>query len=135
MFQFGTSGLVFCGSEFKISTVFTIILNTNRFVELTNLDNYQLDPVEDFTDFLFIFMYIVSMTYQISIPCYFGSIVKHKSEQLPLDLLESDWLDGRTSMRRSITIIGERVKRPITPFAGGLFAVGLPTFVSVSFFF
>lgn len=76
-------------------------------------------------------MYIVSMTYQIFIPCYFGSIVAQKSEQLPRDLLESNWMAGRPSMRRSITIIGERVKRPITPFAGGLFAVGLPTFVSV----
>lgn len=77
------------------------------------------------------FMYIVSMTYQIFIPCYFGSIVNKKSEQLPLDLLESNWLGGSASMRRSVTIIGERVKRPIIPFAGGLFAVGLPTFVSV----
>lgn len=91
----------------------------------------QLHPVDDFTDFLFLFLYILSMTYQIFIPCYFGSIVSQKSEQLPTNLLESNWLDGTTSMRRSVTIIGERVKRPITPFAGGLFVVGLPTFVSV----
>lgn len=76
-------------------------------------------------------MYIVSMTYQIFIPCYFGSIVQEKSEQLPFDLVDSNWLEGKASLRRSVTIIGERVKRPITPFAGGLFAVGLPTFVSV----
>lgn len=78
-------------------------------------------------------MYIVSMTYQIFIPCYFGSIVTAKSEQLPLAVFGANWLDGGSrGLRSSVTIIGERVKRAITPFAGGLFAVGLPTFVSVS---
>lgn len=76
-------------------------------------------------------MYLVCMTYQISIPCYFGSIVKVKSERLPQYLLESNWIEQSKSFKSSVMIFGERAKRPITPFAGGLFAVGLPTFVSV----
>lgn len=76
-------------------------------------------------------MYIVSMTYQIFIPCYYGSAVQAKSEQLPGGLMAAGWLGASAAFRRSLTVVGERVKRTIQPFAGGLFAVGLPTFVAV----
>lgn len=67
-------------------------------------------------------------------PCYYGSIVKAKSEQLPHRMFNANWIEQTPSFKKSMLIFGERAKRPIAPFAGGLFALALPTFVAVCCF-
>lgn len=79
-------------------------------------------------------IYIVSMVFQILIPCYGASIVTDESEKLPLNIFYSNWTSQSNRFKSSMAIFVERAKQPIQPMAGGVFKIGLPIFVSVSIF-
>lgn len=71
------------------------------------------------------------MTLEILIPCYYGSITIRKSEQLTTKIFNSNWIDRPIEYRSSIRILLQRSLKPIIPKAGGIFAIALPTFVTV----
>lgn len=85
----------------------------------------------NFSKFLFVCEYLFSMTIEIFIPCYYGSIVTIKSADLTLNMYKSDWISQTKSFTSSMKIFMERTLRPIVPYAGGFFLIGLPTFISV----
>lgn len=87
--------------------------------------------MEDFSTFLFVCEYLLSMTIQIFIPCYFGSIVTAKSQQLAKCIYSSNWLGQTSEFQSSMRIFVERSLKPIVPKSVGLIIIGLPTFVSV----
>lgn len=72
------------------------------------------------------------MLIQILLPCYFGNYVKDVSKQLPNLVYESNWMDYSTSHKIALLIIVDKALLPVTPIAGGIFAVDLLTFVSVN---
>lgn len=71
------------------------------------------------------------MTLEIFIPCYFGTLVTLKSNDLPFFVYKSNWIEQTKAFKSSMGIFLERAKKPIVPFAGGLFIIGLPTFIAV----
>lgn len=71
------------------------------------------------------------MIFEILMPCYYGSQVKAKSEQLIPDMFSANWMDQSMRFKKIMLIFNERANRPITPFAGGLFALALSNFVAV----
>lgn len=109
--QFGMSISVMCGSEFKLM---------------------MLDPMEDPFAYLTVVVYVLGLVFEIFLPCYIGSIVLAKSQQLLPAVYESNWIEQSVEYKTSLLIFGERAKRPIAPMAGGLFALELRTFLSVS---
>lgn len=76
-------------------------------------------------------LYIVGMIFEILMPCYYGSKIKEKSEQLPTQMFSANWPEQSKEFKSCMLIFGERAIRPISPFAGGILALSLPTFVSV----
>lgn len=96
---------------------------------------FQIDPTKDFVNYMLVVLYIVGMIFEILMPCYYGSEIKAKSELLPARMFASNWTDQSKRFKSSMLIFGERSLRPITPFAGALLPLALPTFVSVSFFY
>lgn len=64
-------------------------------------------------------------------PCYFGSQVKSESEKLLFRMFNANWIDQSKRFKAAMLIFNERANRPVAPFAGGLFALALPTFVKV----
>lgn len=74
------------------------------------------------------------MMVQLFVPCYFASQITVQSDQLALQLYRSNWQEQTAGFKTAMIILVERVKKPIVPMAGGLFAVGLPLFVSVIWF-
>lgn len=76
-------------------------------------------------------LYILGMIFEILMPCYYGSIIKEKSEQLPTQMFSANWSEQSKKFKKSMLIFGERAIRPVSPFAGGILALSLPTFVSV----
>lgn len=83
-------------------------------------------------NFLFVCEYMIAMTMEIFLPCFYGSIVVRKSEELVRKIYNANWIDRSKEYRLSIRIMVQRSLRPIVPMAGGMFATSLPTFVSVS---
>lgn len=75
------------------------------------------------------------MTLEIFIPCYYGSVVIHKSEQLTTKIFNSSWINRSKKYRSSIRIMLQRSLKPIIPLAGGMFVIALPTFVTVNICF
>lgn len=95
-----------------------------------------IQPLVEFSKFIFVCEYLLSMTIEIFIPCYFGSIVTQKSEQLSIRLYESNFVDQSKAFRSSMRIFVERSLQPIIPSAaGGILIIGLPTFIAVNNYF
>lgn len=88
--------------------------------------------MEDFANYLLVVLYILGMIFEILMPCYYGSIIKEKSEQLPTQMFSANWPEQSKKFKSGMLLFGERAMRPISPFAGGILALSLPTFVSVS---
>lgn len=109
--QFGMSIAVVCGSEFKLMS---------------------LDPLGDPVEYVNVVLYVLGLIFEIFLPCYIGSVVMAKSEQLLPAVYESNWIEQSAVYKASLLIFGERAKRAIAPKAGGLFALELPMFVSAS---
>lgn len=55
-----------------------------------------------------------------------------KSRKLTYDAFKSNWIEHGLFFRKSLSIFVERTFRPIATFAGGLFLLQLPVFLSVS---
>lgn len=91
----------------------------------------QIDPTEDFVNYMLVVLYIFGMIFEILMPCYYGSMLKVKSEQLLEGLYSSNWMHQSRKFKSSMLIIGQRALQPITPVIGGLLPLALPTFVSV----
>lgn len=109
--QFGVSGLVLCTCAFQLSVT---------------------SPT-DLAKFLFNVSYFICMIIEIFVPCYFGSVVMDKSRELTYDAFRANWLEQRPLFTKSLSIFVERTFRPIATFAGGIFLLHLPVFISVSY--
>lgn len=90
-----------------------------------------MNLLEDQSKFITTCLHLTAVLIQILLPCYFGNYVKDVSKKLPIFVYESNWIECSRQHKNSILIIVKRAMRPIIPYAGGLFAVDLLTFVSV----
>lgn len=79
----------------------------------------------------FLGVFFSSMTLQIFMPCYYGSVVYAKSSVISTCGFESNWLGQSLNFKKSLIIFVERTIRPIDIKAGGLFELNLKIFLSV----
>lgn len=89
----------------------------------------------DFSRVYFMIAYVISMLAQCFLPCYFGTQMKTKTEQLIHDIGSSGWMiDIRKNkkLNRNIFVIMEFLKRPAQIRSVKFFELSLETFTSVS---
>lgn len=115
MMQFSSSGMIICAGEFQLS----------MFDARTQLPEMMVTAV-----------FILCTLLQVCFPCYYGSGLLWRSEQLSHQLLAGDWHGSKAaqtpSFRSSLLLIGEAVRRPMNPAASnGLLPIVLPTMVVV----
>lgn len=72
------------------------------------------------------------MFIEIYIPCYFGTLLHYKSSKLTEAVFHSNWTEQSVKFKRFLLLFAQGTIRPIRIFAGGLFELNLPTFLSVS---
>lgn len=71
------------------------------------------------------------MITEIFVQSFFGTLLSVKSERLTYDAFKSNWITSSTRYKRALQILIERTLRPISIYAGGLFALNLATMIQV----
>uniref|UniRef100_A0A182QEL1 Odorant receptor n=1 Tax=Anopheles farauti TaxID=69004 RepID=A0A182QEL1_9DIPT len=110
--QFSVSGLVICASAYQVASM----LNLNDFSKLMNV------------------FYMMSMTMQIGLPCYYGNEVTLKSYALTNAIYSSRWYSMKRSNRKSVQMFLIRTNKPIAATAFKYFNFNLPAFTTVKCF-
>lgn len=75
--------------------------------------------------------YLACMIVQILSPSFVGSMLLDNSEKLTHAIYSSDWTECSDRWKSAYLIFTERTLKAMTIFAGGLFLLSIPTFVSV----
>lgn len=67
------------------------------------------------------------------IPCYYGSVLSKKSEQLSVRLFKCNWINRSQRFKSALAFFMHCSQKPIVLYTlMGLFAIELPTFVTVN---
>ncbi|XP_031633731.1 odorant receptor 33b-like [Contarinia nasturtii] len=108
LLQFSVSGIILgiCGLQISIS-------------------------LSELARFAFIILFFVCMFIEIYIPCFFGTILHYKSDELTASIFHSNWIEQNAYFKHLMIIFTQGTIRPIRIFAGGLFEVNLPTFLAI----
>lgn len=92
----------------------------------------QVQPSSDLLRFVFLVAYIINMTIMLFIPCYFGSVLSRKSELISGSLFRCNWPQQSVQFKSALAIFMRCSQKPIVLYTlKGLFAIELPTFVTV----
>lgn len=75
------------------------------------------------------------MFIEIYIPCLFGTLLYYKSGKLTEAAFHSNWIEQSLNFKRLLLMFAQGTHRPIRIYAGGLFELNLPIFLSVRNFF
>lgn len=81
--------------------------------------------------YAFIFFFTLCMLIEVYIPCFFGTLLYYKSNNLTEAAFHSNWMEQSPHFKRLLLMFGQGTIRPIRIFAGGLFELNLPIFLSV----
>uniref|UniRef100_A0A182LXJ7 Uncharacterized protein n=1 Tax=Anopheles culicifacies TaxID=139723 RepID=A0A182LXJ7_9DIPT len=92
---FSVSGLVICASAYQVASM----LNLNDFSKLMNV------------------FYMMSMTMQIGLPCYYGNEVTLKSYALTNAIYSSNWYNMKQRHRKSVQMFLVRTNKPFAATA------------------
>uniref|UniRef100_A0A182PND8 Uncharacterized protein n=1 Tax=Anopheles epiroticus TaxID=199890 RepID=A0A182PND8_9DIPT len=90
--QFGASGLVICASAFKASSMFNL---------------YELTAIQNL-------LYMLSMMFQMFLPCRFGNEVTRKSHLLRTSIYSSRWYEMGLHERKTLRMLLQRMNKPLT---------------------
>lgn len=71
------------------------------------------------------------MVAEILMLSYFGTLVRIKSDHLPYDVFQSNWIPESQQYKVNMMILVMRTLRPIDIKAANLFELGLTTFLKV----
>lgn len=88
--------------------------------------------IADVSKLAFTVVYFTSMIIQVFVPSIYGTILSWNSAKLTHSIFASNWTDRDAKYKRAFTIFVERTFRPMAIYAGGLFLLSLPTFLSVT---
>uniref|UniRef100_A0A182JUI6 Odorant receptor n=1 Tax=Anopheles christyi TaxID=43041 RepID=A0A182JUI6_9DIPT len=108
--QFGSSGLVICASAFKASSMFNL---------------YELTAIQNL-------LYMLSMIFQMFLPCRFGNEVTHKSHLLRTSIYSSRWYEMGLQERKTLRMLLQRMNKPLTLKAYYFFNYNLQAFTTVT---
>uniref|UniRef100_A0A182SL93 Odorant receptor n=1 Tax=Anopheles maculatus TaxID=74869 RepID=A0A182SL93_9DIPT len=75
--------------------------------------------------------YMMSMTMQIGLPCYYGNEVTLKSYALTNAIYSSNWYSMKQSNRNSVQMFLVRTNKPFAATAFRYFNFNLPAFTTV----
>ncbi|XP_066144369.1 odorant receptor 2a-like isoform X2 [Euwallacea fornicatus] len=81
--------------------------------------------------FLIEFVYMMAMSYQLYLYCWFGNEVTLKFQELPQHIWESNWLATDTQYKKSLMFTMLRTRKPVFFTAGRFSRLTLPTFMSI----
>lgn len=87
--------------------------------------------VDEHSKIFFMVTYSMCMITQISVPCFFGSLVFFHSGKLLRSLYFSDWAKFDHFHRKMMIIATERARNEIEFRAGGIFPLNLISFLKV----
>lgn len=110
-----------------------ILINLMLNYNSLNIASIQVSP-SNLYKFAFAVVYFLCMIFEIFVPCYYGSVVIAKSNQLTRDMYFSNWLEQKPKYKSAMLILTLRTFRPVTIYGGGIFSLNLVTFLSVSKF-
>lgn len=129
LFQFGVSGIVLCICAFQISMV---IIHFKFTFSSVSLRQYLFQITwSELATFAFIIIFFLCMFIEIYIPCFFGALLYYKSSKLTEAAFHSNWIEQSPNFKRLLLMFAQGTHRPIRIFAGGLFELNLPIFLSV----
>lgn len=80
-----------------------------------------MKPFDEIVKYSLVAGYMLAMVCEIFLPCYAGSVVFYKSQQLLGAVYRCNWIVQSRRFKSALLIFGERVKQPIEPAAAGLF--------------
>jgi hypothetical protein len=75
--------------------------------------------------------YLFPITYQIYLPCHYGTQVHDMSEKLSTALFHSNWYKGDKNSRGLVKMFMEFAKKPIQIQAMGIFVVNVENFMTI----
>ncbi|XP_068918317.1 odorant receptor 46a-like [Tenebrio molitor] len=75
--------------------------------------------------------YLLGISMQILLYCWFGNEVEIKSSQIPYAIYKCDWFGRSVGANTSLLILSVRCQEPIRITAINLFALSLKTFVAI----
>lgn len=75
--------------------------------------------------------YMIPMTLQILMPCYFGSEMMLASEKMSMSLFHSDWTRESMEFKIAMKIFMENTKRPMKLSAFGVFELTMENFLKI----
>uniref|UniRef100_A0A2A4IYH6 Odorant receptor n=1 Tax=Heliothis virescens TaxID=7102 RepID=A0A2A4IYH6_HELVI len=81
--------------------------------------------------FVFLTLYIVVMTLQVMVPCWFGSRLIEKSSQITFAVYDCDWTPRCRRFKSNLRLLVERANRPIIIKGGKMFMLSLATFTAI----
>uniref|UniRef100_A0A182RNV9 Uncharacterized protein n=1 Tax=Anopheles funestus TaxID=62324 RepID=A0A182RNV9_ANOFN len=90
--QFSASGLVICATAYKTSSMFNV---------------YELTAIQNL-------LYMLSMMFQMFLPCRFGNEVTRKSHILRTSIYSSTWYEMRLKHRKTLHMLLQRMNKPLT---------------------
>ncbi|XP_054740316.1 odorant receptor 94a-like [Anastrepha obliqua] len=79
-------------------------------------------------EFFSMLQYVVAMSLQIFLPCYYANELTVESQNLSHHLYNCDWTGMSVYNRRMIFVYMEYLKQPLVLHAGNFFEIGLPIF-------
>nr|AST36306.1 putative odorant receptor OR13 [Cydia fagiglandana] len=81
--------------------------------------------------FVFLGSYMIIMILQILVPCWFGTRIQDKSQQLSQAVYDCDWTAKSRYFKSSLRLFVERANKPLSITAGKMFPLSLTTFTSI----
>ncbi|XP_063357608.1 odorant receptor 67a-like [Cydia amplana] len=81
--------------------------------------------------FIFLGSYMFIMILQILVPCWFGTRIQDKSQQLSQAVYDCDWTAKSRYFKSSLRLLVERTNKPLSITAGKMFPLSLTTFTSI----
>ncbi|XP_075970200.1 odorant receptor 2a-like [Anticarsia gemmatalis] len=81
--------------------------------------------------FIFLVMYLFTMTMQIFVPGLLGTHLTYESQELVFAAYNSEWIPRSESFKRSLRLFMERAKTPIMITGLNMFPLSLLTFTSI----
>lgn len=117
----------------KIQEIFSTIIMTQALVSavvlcttIVTMTNVELKT--NFALFAELFVYMLVMTLQILLPCYYGNEVKLSSDKLSQELFHTDWYGESNEHKKVVKMFMECNKKPSTIRAFREFDIDLKIF-------
>ncbi|KAK0095294.1 hypothetical protein PV326_008760 [Microctonus aethiopoides] len=120
IFELKTANNIFAYSIFFQYSVSLVVICASVY-GLSNVDPFT-------TEFTYIIVYLICMTVQIYIFCFYGTIVTHKSINLSDNIHGMDWAALSIPTKKSLLIIMTRTSRPIQFTSGHIVVLCLDSF-------